>query len=163
MHAHDQFAYTNETLKAKIALDKALCYFQPILQVGTSVGTASFNEIRVAASALLSQCVSDQGQGGIATGIGMSLITSQNFLDKPSNSNGCSPSGPTLIFDRRQWQPCSHSRNLRAEHTMLRHRTQMAFLQRHHEWYGCYVNECKIRPSQRSKRSSHPAKYTVIK
>ena len=105
--------------EAEIALDKALCYFQPILQVGTSVGTATFNEIRVAASALLSQCASDEDQGGIATGIGMSLITSHSFLDKPSNSNGSSLSDPTLIFDRRQWQPCSDSRNLLAEHTML--------------------------------------------
>ena len=75
MHAHDQLSHTNETFEAKIALDKALCYFQPILQVGASVGTASFNEIRVAANTLLLQCASDQSQGGIATGIGMSVIT----------------------------------------------------------------------------------------
>ena len=63
--------------ESKIALDKALCYFQPILQVGATVGTASFNEIRIAANALLSQCASGQGQGGIATNIGMS------FYQKP--------------------------------------------------------------------------------
>ena len=88
---------------AKITLDKALCFFQPILQVGATVGTASFNEIRIAANALLSQCASDQGQGGIATNIGMSFIRSQNPLDKPSNSDGSSPSGQTLTYDRRQW------------------------------------------------------------
>ena len=62
--------------EAKIVLDRALCYFQPILQVGATVGTASFNEIRIAANALLSQCASDQRQGGIATRIGMSSIRS---------------------------------------------------------------------------------------
>ena len=60
--------------EAKIGPDKALCYFQPILQVGAPVGTASFNEMRTAANALLSQCAKNQGQGGIATGIGMSII-----------------------------------------------------------------------------------------
>ena len=65
--------------EAKIGPDKALCYFQPILQVGATVGTASFNEIRTAANALLSQCAKDQGQGGIATGIGMSFIKPESF------------------------------------------------------------------------------------
>ena len=60
--------------EAKVGPDKALCYFQPILQVGATVGTASFNEIRTAANALLSECARDHGQGGIATGIGMSCI-----------------------------------------------------------------------------------------
>ena len=98
--------------EAKIMLDKALCYFQPILQVGATVGTASFNEIRTAANALLSQCATGQGQGGIATKLGMSFTTSQNALDEPSKRIGNSPSGWTLIFDRRRWQPCSHSRYL---------------------------------------------------
>ncbi len=62
--------------EAKVVLDKALCYFQPILQVGATVGTASFNEILTAANTLLSQCATDQGQGGIATKLGMSFITS---------------------------------------------------------------------------------------
>ena len=71
--------------EAKIGPDKALCYVQPILQVGATVGTASFNEIRIAANALLSQCATGQGQGGIATDIGMSFITSQNPLDESNN------------------------------------------------------------------------------
>ncbi|KAK0511294.1 hypothetical protein JMJ35_005867 [Cladonia borealis] len=58
------------SLPIRLMGDKALCYFQPILQVGATVGTASFNEIRLAANALLSQCAKNQGQGGIATGIG---------------------------------------------------------------------------------------------
>ena len=65
--------------EAKVGLDKALCYFQPILQVGATVGTASFNEIRTAANALLSECARDHGQGGIATGIGMSSIKLEPF------------------------------------------------------------------------------------
>lgn len=65
--------------EAKIGPDKALCYFQPILQVGATVGTASFNEIRTAANALLTQCAKNQGQGGIATGIGMSLMKTESF------------------------------------------------------------------------------------
>ena len=149
--------------EAKLGLDKALCYFQPILQVGATVGTVSFNEIRTAATALLSQCARGQGQGGIATGIGMSFITSQNHLDESNNRIGSCSGGWTLIFDRREWQPCSHSRHLLAEYSMLWHPTQMAFLQGSHERYGCRVNECNVRSSRRSELSSHRSIYTFIK
>ena len=66
-------------VEAKLGLDKALCYFQPILQVGATVGTVSFNEIRTAATTLLSQCGRGQGQGGIATGIGMSFLKARTI------------------------------------------------------------------------------------
>ncbi|KAL2040445.1 hypothetical protein N7G274_006888 [Stereocaulon virgatum] len=50
--------------------DKAQCYFQPVLEVGERTGSASFNEIRTAAAALISQCGIGAGQGGIASHIG---------------------------------------------------------------------------------------------
>ena len=53
-------------------LDQALCYFQPILVVGEVTGGASFNEIRAAAAALISQCAVGARQGGIASHIGTS-------------------------------------------------------------------------------------------
>lgn len=53
-------------------LDQALCYFQPILKVGEGTGSASFDDIRAAAAALISQCALGARQGGIASHIGMS-------------------------------------------------------------------------------------------
>lgn len=57
---------------AYTTLDQAQCYFQPVLRVGERTGSASFNEIRTAAAALISQCGMGARQGGIASHIGMS-------------------------------------------------------------------------------------------
>ena len=148
--------------ETKVGPDKALCYFQPILQVGATVGTASFNEIRTAANALLSQCAKNQGQGGIATGIGMSFVKPEPF-GRVKQWFGSSPSDWTLMFDRRRWQPRSHSRHLLTKYSMLRNLTQMDFLQGDHEYYGCHLNECNLRTSPRPQYPSQPSRYTFIK
>ena len=56
---------------AKILVDKALCYIEPVLadsSLGT--GTASINHISNAAYELILQCAVRRSIGGIATGIG---------------------------------------------------------------------------------------------
>lgn len=51
--------------------DEALCYLQPVLLNGAEFGSASFTQIRDAASDLLLTCASRAEQGGIAAGFGM--------------------------------------------------------------------------------------------
>lgn len=53
--------------------DKALCYFQPMLKDGHTVGQASVSQVRSAANTLILECAAnpDSPQGGIATNIGL--------------------------------------------------------------------------------------------
>lgn len=50
--------------------DEALCYVQPVLLNGAESGSATFRQIRDAASDLLLSCASRAEQGGIATNLG---------------------------------------------------------------------------------------------
>lgn len=51
--------------------DEALCYLEPVLLNGAEIGSASFSELREAASDLALKCASRAGQGGIITNFGM--------------------------------------------------------------------------------------------
>lgn len=50
--------------------DKALCYLQPVLLNGAEFSSATFSQIRDAASELVLKCASSAEQGGIATNFG---------------------------------------------------------------------------------------------
>lgn len=50
--------------------DKALCYLQPVLLNGAEFSSATFSQIRDAASELVLRCASSAEQGGIATNFG---------------------------------------------------------------------------------------------
>ena len=50
--------------------DKALCYLQPVLLNGAEFSSATFSQIRDAASELVLKCASSAEQGGIATNLG---------------------------------------------------------------------------------------------
>ena len=55
----------------EMLLDEALCYLQPVLLNGAEFGSATFTQIRDAASDLVLKCASRAEQGGIANNIGM--------------------------------------------------------------------------------------------
>ena len=54
-----------------MVVDKALCYFEPVLTGGRTTATASFFQISTAANAVITKCLlGGNPSGGIASGIG---------------------------------------------------------------------------------------------
>ena len=51
-------------------VDKALCYFQPVLSNSAQTGHLSVNEMRDAAVNLLRKCGAAKSEGGLAINIG---------------------------------------------------------------------------------------------